>query len=126
MFSNYMITYYVFSNYMIAYYVLIESYILSCLLKVLIFSSGDMKHHFSFPVPHPLEVLFHYYPHMHRWPKDTPLPTPTHRYNAWADDHKSLEITPRSQEEKGREQDAPELKEEWEEEQKVMCIIVHC
>ena len=27
--------------------------------------------------------------------KDTPLPTPTYRYNVWADDRKSLGITPK-------------------------------
>ena len=58
---------------------------------------------------------------------DTPLPTPTHRYNAWADDRKSLGITPRpSGGGAGDEEDVGGVKfksdkerEEWEEEQKV-------
>ena len=59
-----------------------------------------------------------------RWSKDTPLPTPTHRYNEWADDRKSLGITPRQKggvadEEGGDEFRNPQDKEQWEEEQKV-------
>ena len=60
---------------------------------------------------------------------DTPLPTPTHRYNAWADDRKSLGITPRpSGSGKGGVKDdevggvnfkSDREREEWEEEQKV-------
>ena len=57
---------------------------------------------------------------------DTPLPTPTHRYNAWADDRKSLGITPRPQGEGEGGKEAikfasEEDKAEWEEEQKVLC-----
>lgn len=33
---------------------------------------------------------------LRRLSKDTPLPTPTHRYNAWADNRKSLKTTPYS------------------------------
>ncbi len=57
--------------------------------------------------------------------KDTPLPTPTHRYNEWADDRKSLGITPHMKkgdvkEEKAEFQSEQE-REQWEEEQKVCC-----
>ncbi len=84
--------------------------------------------------------------------KDTPLPTPTHRYNEWADDRKSLGITPRGEESRGRggrgrgqgqgqggggdEEDQgifmdEAKREEWEEDQKVRrrgqwsCIVEH-
>ena len=61
---------------------------------------------------------------------DTPLPTPTHRYNAWADDRKSLGITPQARGEGGGRRGGEggedsikfvtdEEKAEWEEEQKV-------
>lgn len=53
--------------------------------------------------------------------RDTPLPTPSHRYNVWADDRKSLGITPLPS---GGEEGVVRFKsdrerEEWEEEQKV-------
>lgn len=57
--------------------------------------------------------------------KDTPLPTPTHRYNAWANNRKSLGITPQSQEGRkegvaGEEDDSGMPHDaEWEENQKV-------
>lgn len=59
-----------------------------------------------------------------RLSKDTPLPTPTHRYNEWADDRKSLGITPRPKEGGGKEEKEEgfqndEEREQWEEEQKV-------
>ena len=54
--------------------------------------------------------------------KDTPLPTPTHRYNLWADDRKSLGITPGP----GKQEEGEAVfkfsntneRAEWEEEQK--------
>lgn len=57
----------------------------------------------------------------------TPLPTPTHKYNAWVTGRKSMGITPlaRGKEgEGGGEKEALQFKdeverEEWEEEQKV-------
>ncbi len=57
---------------------------------------------------------------------DTPLPTPTYRYNAWASDRKSLGITPRvsgKDNREGGEEGAiafktEDDKAEWEEEQK--------
>lgn len=61
--------------------------------------------------------------------KDTPLPTPTHKYNAWAKDRKSLGITPYSQEEEdgkggrggeGKREINEKEKQEWEEDQKVI------
>ena len=63
-----------------------------------------------------------------KYSTDTPLPTPTHRYNAWADDRKSLGITPRPQGEEGEggkeaiKFASEEDKAEWEEEQKVVCV----
>lgn len=68
-----------------------------------------------------------------RWSKDTPLPTPTHRYNAWADDRKSLGITPRPKggvaDEEGAGFKSEQDKELWEEEQKVAIdstvMVVH-
>jgi hypothetical protein len=57
--------------------------------------------------------------------KDTPLPTPTHKYNAWANNRKSLGITPQSGEGKkggvaGDEEDSGMPNdEEWQENQKV-------
>ena len=64
--------------------------------------------------------------------KDTPLPTPTHRYNAWADDRKSMGITPRPPGEgEGDQQEGVRFKNDqdrtdWEEEQKVgeHCVCV--
>ena len=55
---------------------------------------------------------------------DTPLPTPTHRYNVWADDRKSLGITPHptgtdEEEVGGVKFKTDQEREEWEEEQKV-------
>jgi pre-mRNA-splicing factor ATP-dependent RNA helicase DHX38/PRP16 len=65
----------------------------------------------------------------YRGSTDTPLPTPTHRYNAWADDRKTLGITPRpsgggeggdeEEEVGGVKFKTNKEKEEWEEEQKV-------
>ena len=68
-----------------------------------------------------------------RLSKDTPLPTPTHKYNAWADNRKSLGITPREQEDRkggggGEENDEERRfvnetqKKEWEEDQKVLGV----
>lgn len=59
-----------------------------------------------------------------RLSRDTPLPTPTHRFNAWANDRKSLGITPHSAEEDTREGDDKNVlskaeRLEWEEDQKV-------
>ena len=61
-----------------------------------------------------------------RFSKDTPLPTPTHKYNTWANDRKNLVITPQSREvQKGRRGGHSgkmlegAQKEDWEEEQKV-------
>ena len=66
-----------------------------------------------------------------RLSKDTPLPTPTHKYNAWADDRKSLGITPRAREGRdegrgkgrGEDDDGGFLSEAerkmWEEDQEV-------
>ncbi len=58
-----------------------------------------------------------------RWSKDTPLPTPTHRYNEWADDRKSLGVTPRQKggmvSEEGESFKSEQEKEQWQEEQKV-------
>jgi len=64
---------------------------------------------------------------------DTPLPTPTHRYNAWADDRKSLGITPHARGEGGGREGGEESikfvseeeKAEWEEEQKVLDVLLH-
>ena len=58
---------------------------------------------------------------------NTPLPTPTHKYNAWADGRKSMGITPRPPGKKGEGEEGGDTlqftdeaeREEWEEEQKV-------
>ena len=58
----------------------------------------------------------------------TPLPTPTHKYNAWMSGRKSMGITPLAREggrERGGEKEPMQFgseaeREEWEEEQKVL------
>uniref|UniRef100_A0A7N9ASE9 Pre-mRNA-splicing factor ATP-dependent RNA helicase PRP16 n=1 Tax=Mastacembelus armatus TaxID=205130 RepID=A0A7N9ASE9_9TELE len=59
-----------------------------------------------------------------RYPDDTPLPTPSYKYNEWANDRKHLGSTPRLSQ--GRKEDGEggisfdneEEKEQWEEDQK--------
>uniref|UniRef100_A0A7N8X5F4 Pre-mRNA-splicing factor ATP-dependent RNA helicase PRP16 n=1 Tax=Mastacembelus armatus TaxID=205130 RepID=A0A7N8X5F4_9TELE len=61
-----------------------------------------------------------------RYPDDTPLPTPSYKYNEWANDRKHLGSTPRLSQGKGRKEDGEggisfdneEEKEQWEEDQK--------
>ncbi len=66
-----------------------------------------------------------------RLSKDTPLPTPTHKYNAWANNRKSLGITPQERNRRGGGAGEPEEKvflneaerKEWEEDQKVCAYM---
>ena len=66
-------------------------------------------------------LIWHVY-NVSRATTDTPLPTPSHRFNAWADDRKSLGITPAGE---GSGADGEvrfkndKEREEWEDEQKV-------
>ncbi|XP_017562795.1 pre-mRNA-splicing factor ATP-dependent RNA helicase PRP16 isoform X1 [Pygocentrus nattereri] len=61
-----------------------------------------------------------------RYPEDTPLPTPSYKYNEWANDRKHLGSTPRLSRGKGRREDGEdgitfdneEEKEQWEEDQR--------
>uniref|UniRef100_A0A3Q4H2R9 RNA helicase n=1 Tax=Neolamprologus brichardi TaxID=32507 RepID=A0A3Q4H2R9_NEOBR len=61
-----------------------------------------------------------------RYPDDTPLPTPSYKYNEWANDRKHLGSTPRLSQGKGRKEeggagimfDNEDEKEQWEEDQK--------
>uniref|UniRef100_A0A3B4YGA8 RNA helicase n=1 Tax=Seriola lalandi dorsalis TaxID=1841481 RepID=A0A3B4YGA8_SERLL len=60
-----------------------------------------------------------------RYPDDTPLPTPSYKYNEWANDRKHLGSTPRLSQGKGRKDgeggimfDNEDEKEQWEEDQK--------
>ena len=68
---------------------------------------------------------------IYRGSTDTPLPTPSHRFNAWADDRRSLGITPLPSSGEGGGADGEvrfkndREKEEWEEEQKVRVQSAH-
>ncbi|MGH0115700.1 UNVERIFIED_CONTAM: hypothetical protein FKN15_046885 [Acipenser sinensis] len=61
-----------------------------------------------------------------RDPDDTPLPTPSYKYNEWANDRRHLGATPRLSRGKGRKEegedgisfDNEEEKQQWEEDQK--------
>ncbi|MGH0124000.1 UNVERIFIED_CONTAM: hypothetical protein FKN15_019274 [Acipenser sinensis] len=61
-----------------------------------------------------------------RYPEDTPLPTPSYKYNEWANDRRHLGATPRLSRGKGRKEegedgisfDNEEEKQQWEEDQK--------
>ncbi|KAJ7986110.1 hypothetical protein DPEC_G00347400 [Dallia pectoralis] len=60
-----------------------------------------------------------------RYPDDTPLPTPSYKYNEWANDRKHLGSTPRLSRGKGKNNgedgiafDNEDEKEQWEEDQK--------
>uniref|UniRef100_A0A3B3B5P0 RNA helicase n=1 Tax=Oryzias melastigma TaxID=30732 RepID=A0A3B3B5P0_ORYME len=61
-----------------------------------------------------------------RYTDDTPLPTPSYKYNEWANDRKHLGSTPRLSQGKGRKEgaeggimfDNENEKEDWEEDQK--------
>ncbi|XP_028979712.1 pre-mRNA-splicing factor ATP-dependent RNA helicase PRP16 isoform X2 [Esox lucius] len=60
-----------------------------------------------------------------RYPDDTPLPTPSYKYNEWANDRKHLGSTPRLSRGKGKNEgedgiafDNEDEKEQWEEDQK--------
>ncbi|XP_077420453.1 pre-mRNA-splicing factor ATP-dependent RNA helicase PRP16 isoform X2 [Vanacampus margaritifer] len=60
-----------------------------------------------------------------RYADDTPLPTPTYKYNEWANDRKHLGSTPRLSQGKGKKDggtgisfDNEDEKEQWEEDQK--------
>uniref|UniRef100_A0A8C5BKY2 RNA helicase n=1 Tax=Gadus morhua TaxID=8049 RepID=A0A8C5BKY2_GADMO len=61
-----------------------------------------------------------------RYPDDTPLPTPSYKYNEWANDRKHLGSTPRLSQGKGKKGEGQEgimfdnesEKEQWEEDQK--------
>ncbi|XP_060728432.1 pre-mRNA-splicing factor ATP-dependent RNA helicase PRP16 isoform X2 [Tachysurus vachellii] len=61
-----------------------------------------------------------------RYPDDTPLPTPSYKYNEWANDRKHLGSTPRLSRGKGKKEDGEdgisfdneEEKEQWEEDQR--------
>ena len=73
-----------------------------------------------------MDLITSYYITSCRLSRDTPLPTPTHQYNTWADDRKSLGITPYSKEGGkggGAEEDGGFLDKEerkrWEEDQEV-------
>uniref|UniRef100_A0A8C7KM46 Pre-mRNA-splicing factor ATP-dependent RNA helicase PRP16 n=1 Tax=Oncorhynchus kisutch TaxID=8019 RepID=A0A8C7KM46_ONCKI len=61
-----------------------------------------------------------------RYPDDTPLPTPSYKYNEWANDRKHLGSTPRLSRGKGKNEgedgiafDNDDEKQQWEEDQKV-------
>ncbi|XP_058256656.1 pre-mRNA-splicing factor ATP-dependent RNA helicase PRP16 isoform X1 [Hemibagrus wyckioides] len=61
-----------------------------------------------------------------RYPDDTPLPTPSYKYNEWANDRKHLGSTPRLSKGKGKKEDGDDgisfdnedEKEQWEEDQR--------
>ncbi|XP_039619262.1 pre-mRNA-splicing factor ATP-dependent RNA helicase PRP16 isoform X1 [Polypterus senegalus] len=61
-----------------------------------------------------------------RYPDDTPLPTPSYKYNEWANDRRHLGSTPRLSRGKGRREvgedgitfENEEEKEQWEEDQR--------
>ncbi|XP_060796794.1 pre-mRNA-splicing factor ATP-dependent RNA helicase PRP16 isoform X1 [Neoarius graeffei] len=61
-----------------------------------------------------------------RYPEDTPLPTPSYKYNEWANDRRHLGSTPRLSRGKGKKEDGEEgisfdnedEKEQWEEDQR--------
>ncbi|TNN87585.1 Pre-mRNA-splicing factor ATP-dependent RNA helicase PRP16 [Liparis tanakae] len=61
-----------------------------------------------------------------RYPDDTPLPTPSYKYNEWANDRKHLGTTPRLSQGKGKKEDGAggfvfdnvDEKDQWEEDQK--------
>ncbi|XP_072516392.1 pre-mRNA-splicing factor ATP-dependent RNA helicase PRP16 [Salminus brasiliensis] len=61
-----------------------------------------------------------------RYPEDTPLPTPSYKYNEWANDRKHLGSTPRLSRGKGKKEDGEDgisfenedEKEQWEEDQR--------
>uniref|UniRef100_A0A3Q3NK15 Pre-mRNA-splicing factor ATP-dependent RNA helicase PRP16 n=1 Tax=Labrus bergylta TaxID=56723 RepID=A0A3Q3NK15_9LABR len=61
-----------------------------------------------------------------RYPDDTPLPTPSYKYNEWANDRKHLGSTPRLSQGKGRKEDGEggimfdneSEKDQWQEDQK--------
>ncbi|MCJ8737335.1 hypothetical protein PDJAM_G00022720 [Pangasius djambal] len=61
-----------------------------------------------------------------RYPEDTPLPTPSYKYNEWANDRKHLGSTPRLSRGKGKKEDREDgisfdnedEKEQWEEDQR--------
>ncbi|XP_030621823.1 pre-mRNA-splicing factor ATP-dependent RNA helicase PRP16 [Chanos chanos] len=61
-----------------------------------------------------------------RYPEDTPLPTPSYKYNEWANDRKHLGSTPRLSRGKGRKEegedgitfDNEDEKQQWEEDQR--------
>ncbi|XP_049574619.1 pre-mRNA-splicing factor ATP-dependent RNA helicase PRP16 [Syngnathus scovelli] len=60
-----------------------------------------------------------------RYTDDTPLPTPSYKYNEWANDRKHLGSTPRLSQGKGKKEggtgiafDNEDEKEQWEEDQK--------
>ncbi|XP_041916937.1 pre-mRNA-splicing factor ATP-dependent RNA helicase PRP16 [Alosa sapidissima] len=61
-----------------------------------------------------------------RYPDDTPLPTPSYKYNEWASDRKHLGSTPRLSKGKGKKEDGEDgiafdnesEKEQWEEDQR--------
>lgn len=51
---------------------------------------------------------------------ETPLPTPSYKYNSWASDKKKMQYTPRDTDENGKKEpfESEEDRLEWEEEQK--------
>ncbi|KAF7703394.1 hypothetical protein HF521_022401 [Silurus meridionalis] len=61
-----------------------------------------------------------------RYPEDTPLPTPSYKYNEWANDRKHLGSTPRLSRGKGKKEDGEDgisfdnedEKDQWEEDQR--------
>ncbi|KAJ8400510.1 hypothetical protein AAFF_G00396340 [Aldrovandia affinis] len=61
-----------------------------------------------------------------RYPDDTPLPTPSYKYNEWANDRKHLGSTPRLSRGKGKKEDGEDgiafdnedEKQQWEDDQK--------
>ncbi|KAB5558793.1 hypothetical protein PHYPO_G00021290 [Pangasianodon hypophthalmus] len=61
-----------------------------------------------------------------RYPEDTPLPTPSYKYNEWANDRRHLGSTPRLSRGKGKKEDGEDgisfdnetEKEQWEEDQR--------
>ena len=75
-------------------------------------------------------VLLMYVCSTSRRVNDTPLPTPTYKYNTWAEDRKSFGITPKPSEGKEGDDDVSFQNDferaEWEEEQKVSTKAAEC
>lgn len=65
-----------------------------------------------------------------RYSDDTPLPTPSYKYNEWADDRRHLGSTPRLSRGRGRREDGEEgisfdteeERQQWEDDQRVKTL----